>query len=178
MIRLVHWSRPDPLCRIREPCVRSTRPFALPHQRFDRNTVVQRVAGNYPGRGIDGLCFPVTTQQPLDAYVGRQPGIFFDDSAIGPAEADAAVDVAFDAESAFVHQRVMMAAEQNEIVDRGFATFCPIPNVMRIDEALMAASRESAAAVARLQGPAQRWRHGSGLAADIEWIARAIFRYP
>jgi len=42
----------------------------------------------------------------------------------------------------------------------------------------MVAAREPAAAVARLQGPAQRRRYGAGLAADIEWIACIVFRYP
>ena len=49
---------------------------------------------------------------------------------------------------------------------------------MRIDETVMTTTREPAAAVARLQGPAQCRRYGPGLAADIEWIARVIFCYP
>ena len=45
----------------------------------------------------------------------------------------------------------------------------------RIDETVMGASRESAAAVACLQGTAYRRWHGAGLASDIEWIASFVF---
>jgi len=46
-----------------------------------------------------------------------------------------------------------------------------VPDVVRIDETAMAAARKAAAAVTRLQGPAQCRRYGAGLAPDIEWIA-------
>jgi hypothetical protein len=103
--------------------------------------------------------------------------MFFDDTAIGPAELDAAVGGPLDVEPVFVHQPVVMAAEQYKIIDRSVAAIRPVPDVMRIDETAMAAAREAASAVARLQGTAQcRW-YGPGLAADIEWIARVVFRY-
>jgi len=131
-------------------------PFALPHQPFDRHAVIQRIAGNDPGRGIDGgACLPVTMQQSFDAAAGRQSRMFLDEATIGPAEADVAVGRPLDAEPAFVHQPVVMTAEQSEIVDRGVAAIRPVTDVMRIDETVMAATREPAAAVARLQGPAQ-----------------------
>jgi len=118
------------------------------------------------------------TEQSFDAVAGRQLGMFFDDTAIGPAEPDAVVGAPLDAEPAFVHQPVVMTAEQYEIVDRGVAAIRPVPDVMRIDETAMAATRKPTSAVARLQGPAQCRRYGAGLAAYIEWIARVIFRYP
>jgi len=118
------------------------------------------------------------TEQSFDAASGRQLRMFLDEAAIGPAEPDVAVGGPLGAEPAFVYQPVVMTAEQNEIVDRGVATIRPVADVMRIDETAIAAAREPASAVARLQGPAQRRRYGAGLAAYIEWIARVIFRYP
>ena len=127
--------------------------FAFPHQSLDCNAVVQRISGNDPGRGIDDrACFTVTTPQSFGAAAGRQSGIFLDDTAIGPVEVYAVFVGAFDVETAFVHKPVVMTAEQNEIVDRGVATIRPVPNVMRIDEAVVSAAREAAATVACLQG--------------------------
>jgi len=88
-------------------------------------------------------------QQPFDAAAGRQLGMFFDEATIGPAEADLAIGGPLDAEPAFVHQPVVMTAEQNEILDRGVAAIRPVSDVMRIDETAMAAAREPASAVAR-----------------------------
>ncbi len=104
--------------------------------------------------------------------------MFLDEATIGPVETDIAIGSPLDAEPAFVYQPVMMTAQQNEVVDRGVTAIRPVTDVMRIDEAVMAAAREPAATVARLQGPAQCRRYGPGLAADIEWIARFILRYP
>jgi len=153
------------------------------HQSLDRDTVVQRIAGNDPGRGVDGLaCLPVTTpmrrtEQSFHAAAGRQLGMCFDDSAVWSTEPYAVVGGALNAEPVFVHQSVVMAAEQHEIVDRGVAAICPVADVMRIDETAMVAARKPAAAVARLQGSAQRRRYGARLAPDIEWITRVVFRY-
>ena len=80
--------------------------------------------------------------------------MFFDGTAIGPAEADSVVGGPLDAEPVFMHQSVMMTAEQNKIVDRGVAAIRPVTDVVRIDETPMAAAREAASAVARLQGAA------------------------
>ena len=86
-------------------------PFALAHQPFDRHTVIQRIAWNNPGRGIDGLaCLPVTALQSFDAAGGRQLGMFFDEATIGPAEADIVIGSPLDAEPVFVHQPVVTAA--------------------------------------------------------------------
>jgi len=59
----------------------------------------------------------------------------------------------------------------HQSLDRGVAAIRPVPDVVRIDETAMAAARKAAAAVTRLQGPAQCRRYGAGLAPDIEWIA-------
>ena len=60
--------------------------------------------------------------------------MFLDEAAIGPAEADTTVGGPFDVEPVFVHQAVVMAAEQYEVIDRGVAAIRPVPDVMRIDE--------------------------------------------
>jgi hypothetical protein len=52
-----------------------------------------------------------------------------------------------------------------------------VADVMRVDEAVLVAARETATTVARLQGAAQRGWYGSGLAPDIEGIARLVFGY-
>ena len=101
-----------------------------------------------------------------------------DNAPIGPAEADLAIADPFDAEAALVHQPVMLAAQQDEIADRGFAAIRPVANMMRIDEAVMVAARKAAAAVARDQGPAHRWRHRAGPAPDIERITRVVLGDP
>jgi hypothetical protein len=80
--------------------------------------------------------------------------VFFDHTAIGPTEADAVVIGPLNAEPAFMHQSMVMAAEQNKIVDRGVTAIRPVLNVMRIDKAAMVAARETAADVTRLQGAA------------------------
>ena len=91
------------------------------------------------------------TEQPFDAPASRQQGMFFDKAAIRPAKTDAVVIDPLNAEPVFVNQSMVMTAEQNKIVDRGVAAIRPVPDVMRIDETVMAAARKSAAAVARLQ---------------------------
>lgn len=71
-----------------------------------------------------------------------------DDATVGPGELKGSIFDPLHAEAAFVHQAVMMAAQQHEVVERGFAAVGPVLNMMGIDEAMSSAPRKAAAAVA------------------------------
>ncbi len=71
-----------------------------------------------------------------------------DDAPVGPAEVKPVITNPLDAEPALVHQPVMAAAQQDEIVERGIAAIRPVADMMRIDEAFMVTARKAAAAVA------------------------------
>ena len=59
-----------------------------------------------------------------------------------------------DRAATFVDEPVMAAAEQDEVVDAGLASMRPVVDVVGVDETVVLAPREAAAAVATSQRPA------------------------
>lgn len=75
--------------------------------------------------------------------------------------------------AALVQQSVMISADADEVIKARLAAISPVLDMMTIDELRAVAARESAAAIAALQGPADgRWNH-PGLAADVQRFAVA-----
>jgi hypothetical protein len=69
--------------------------------------------------------------------------------AIRPAKEPAVAVVLADREAALVAQLVMRMAQEHQVLEAGLAAGRPVLDVMRIDEALAAAARETTAAIAR-----------------------------
>jgi hypothetical protein len=65
-------------------------------------------------------------------------------------EPDFSVLAAFALEPTLVHKAVMVPAQQDEVVEAGFATIGPVFDVMTVDELRMGAAREATAAIAGL----------------------------
>ena len=80
------------------------------------------------------------------------------------------------AKPTFMHQPVMMAAQQDQVMQGGFAPISPVMDVMGIDKAAAAATGETATPVATLQGPSNGGRHGPGFAAHAQGLEFTIFR--
>ena len=87
---------------------------------------------------------------------------------------DAAARVAMDREPAFVQQRVVMRAEQREVLEARVAAIGPVADVVRVDVARATAARERAAAIARPERALERRRHRALLAADVERRAALV----
>jgi len=64
-------------------------------------------------------------------------------AAIGIAETEAAVAISMHPKSAFMHQPVVPAAQQNEVIQVGFTTIRPVLNMMRIDKPPAGAAGQS-----------------------------------
>jgi hypothetical protein len=73
-----------------------------------------------------------------------------------------------------VDEGVMTAAEQDEVVERGLSTACPVLDVMRIDESVVFAAGEAAAAVAGIESAPQRGRNRPGLAPHAYGLAVSV----
>jgi len=104
----------------------------------------------------------------LVEHVGGAISRARDNAAIGPAEIDALAAVVVDRETAFVHERVMIRAEQREIVETRLATVRPMLDVMPVDVTVIPAARKRAAAIPGPERTSQRRRYRAVLAADIE----------
>ena len=92
--------------------------------------------------------------------------------AVGLHKVPAVLEVALDAVAAFVHQRVMPGAQQHQVREAGFAVVRPMLDVMTVQEAVVVAARESAAAmVSRIQGALDGLRDDARLAADAQRFA-------
>jgi len=82
-----------------------------------------------------------------------------------------AVGLHGNAESAFVYQAMVMAAEQDEVVHLRFAAIRPVHDVVCIHKSMRGAAGKPAAAVAALQGaPDCRW-NTARLAPNVEYLA-------
>jgi hypothetical protein len=62
-------------------------------------------------------------------------------------EVDLAVSRLLASEATLVHQVVVVPAEQNKVVQTGFATVGPMNDVMTVDKAGMGTAREATTAV-------------------------------
>jgi hypothetical protein len=68
--------------------------------------------------------------------------------AVGAAEADPSGFAPLDAVAAFVDEPVVVAAELDQVGEVGAAALCPVPDVVRVQEAVLAAAGEAAGSVA------------------------------
>ena len=79
-----------------------------------------------------------------------------------------------DREPALVQQRVVMRAEQREVVEARVAAFGPMVDVMRVDVARAVAARERAAAIARPERALERRRDRALLSTYVERRAALV----
>jgi hypothetical protein len=70
-----------------------------------------------------------------------------------------------------VHQRMVEATQEQQIVEIGWSTVRPVRDVMTVDEAGVRAAREPTAPIAALERPANGWRDRAGLATHRERLA-------
>src|SRR5690606_17492675 len=89
--------------------------------------------------------------RPIPALRHRTPG--------RPHEEPPIPIVLLDPEPALVHQRVMRRAEQDQILEARLPAVRPMLDVVRLDETLPTASRETTPAVPCPQRPLDRFRH-------------------
>ena len=82
-------------------------------------------------------------------------------------EAAGAVGIEDDAESSFVKRPVVEAAEQQEVVEVGFAAVGPVLDMVGV-AVLHIAAREMATAIAMVQGAAHGGVNGAGFAPDVD----------
>jgi len=64
-------------------------------------------------------------------------------NAVRTKESPVVLEIFLDTKAPFVHQRVVLRAQQQQLLDRRFATIGPVFDVVDIDKALVAASRET-----------------------------------
>src|SRR5204862_5859773 len=102
---------------------------------------------------------------------------FGNPAAVGPREHEHAVVGDRDGEPALVHERVVEAAERDEVVELRFSAVGPVLHVVAVAEARAVAAREAAAAVARFQRAPDRGRDATSLAADVQRLAIAAFEH-
>ena len=86
-------------------------------------------------------------------------------------EAERAIVQHLNGDATLVHEAVVAPAEQDEIRGLRLAALRPVLHMMGIDEARVRAPRKAAAAIARLQCPAQRGRNAARPPADVERLA-------
>ena len=86
-----------------------------------------------------------------------------------------ALVVLFDGVYTLVQQAMVFAAQQNAVVETGFAAVRPMHHVMRVEPARMAATRIAAVFVAGKESTFQLWRHDALLAAEFQRIALDVF---
>ncbi len=113
---------------------------------FDGDVVVEAVAGRarHAGAGVDRWGAASDERLAVAALgLGRRA----DGAAVGAAEGDA-LSVAVGGVAAFVQQAVVVAAEQQQVGERGVAAVGPVVDVVGVDEAALGAAGELAAVVA------------------------------
>jgi hypothetical protein len=87
---------------------------------------------------------------------------------VRPAVVDAPVRVAMNREAALVQQRVVMRAEQREVVESRGAAVGPVVDMVHVDVAHVPAAGERAAAVTRPKRAPERRRDRPLFTADVE----------
>ena len=97
------------------------------------------------------------------------------DDPVPISEAKLAVGSVLDRVPAFVHEAMVVPAEENEVVDGRLPTLRPVQPVVGLQMTSPRASGPPAAPVVpRFQQVAERGRHGATLAADAEREAVAL----
>ena len=85
-----------------------------------------------------------------------------------------AIVVLEDLKTALMHQSMVMAAEQHQVVQIGFSASSPVLHVMGIDEPGVGTARKPTMPISRPQGAFQSGWYRAPLATDVEWNAVAI----
>ena len=93
-------------------------------------------------------------------------------NAVRSNEIPAVSKVALDAETTFVHERVVFRAEQHQVIDAGFAAVRPVLDVVTVQVAVIAAAWEPATSVvSRVQCPLDGLRYDTRFSSDAQWFA-------
>jgi hypothetical protein len=87
---------------------------------------------------------------------------------VGPFEAPAIPVVSFDAKTTFMHESVMLRAQQHQVIQTCFAAGRPVLNVMGINETLVSAAREYASFVSGPKGAFNGGGDRTSFATDIQ----------
>ena len=74
--------------------------------------------------------------------------------AVGTAKQEASIVSWFDGEATFVKQTMVAPTKLDEVVELGFASICPMLDVVTVDPAVVGATGEAATAVAVSKRPA------------------------
>jgi len=90
---------------------------------------------------------------------------------VWPQEINISCTMIDDLKALIMHQPVMSSAQQQEIIQPGFAAVAPVVNVMGIHKARFTAARKAAGMITDLQSATQRRWNCTGLAPHIEYIA-------
>jgi len=94
---------------------------------------------------------------------------------VRPLEEPAVPVVAFDHESTFVHQLVMLRTQEHQVIEAGFTSGRPVLDMMRIDKACVVTTGECTDLVSGTQCPFDRSGNRARLATDIQGLAVLIF---
>ena len=79
-------------------------------------------------------------------HPGNIPDLGYRD-AVGAEERPVVAEIFIDPEAALVHQRVVLRAQQQEVVDIGLAAIGPVLDMMAFEESMVIASGERAAVI-------------------------------
>jgi hypothetical protein len=101
-------------------------------------------------------------------YVGDQ-------HAFRREEQQPAIVTALEGIAAFMHQPMVMSAEQHQVIRARLSTIGPVADVMRIDMVMLGAARKPAAAITMIEEAADGRRDGAGLAPDVQRFAVGVF---
>jgi hypothetical protein len=106
--------------------------------------LIGSAASAHSGVGVDvGAGAGVVVFEAVEA-AGRRAQDGLDGEAVGVAQAGRCVVMEFDGEAAFVHESVVVVAEQQEVVEAGLAAVGPVPDVVGGEEARVRAAGELA----------------------------------
>jgi hypothetical protein len=77
-------------------------------------------------------------------------------------------------EPTFVHQPMVVTAQQHQVVEAGFAPLRPVLHVMRIHEPIVGATWEATVPIPGRQQAFHRRRHAATLATDADRPGRSV----
>ena len=80
--------------------------------------------------------------------------------------------------AAFVHQAVVVATQEHQVVEPCLAAVRPVVDVVGVDEALAGAAGKAAALIAAFQGPPQGRGNTAGAATHVQGGAVGGFQPP
>ena len=98
-----------------------------------------------------------------------------DDVLVGTGELKLIIGKYDQTKAPFMYQSMMKATKQDQVIELGLPVIYPVFDVMRIHMMLLGAAGKPATAITLVQGPADRWRNGSGFAAHVQYVSSVVF---